>query len=213
MKDGSRWPIGMSSDARLVSSLCLPTAPCHVRVLLPPLTDEAGPHWRSLAERAGLAIDERVRFGDLADALGDGLASLSPNGQVSSATAGRLVQAIIESTSGSDVKLVLWDVYAEQEKWREVSPSRIELDRRGPRWADGAHLLSRAVSVHAIQDFTFEQGRRFPVAIIPTARDYLIAGTGYGDSLYVSGSTALCAALGRAGLEFLAISAGGRLPT
>jgi hypothetical protein len=83
---------------------------------------------------------------------------------------------------------------------------------KGSRWNDGAHLVSGVVDVRVLRDFVIERRARLPVAVLPMARDLLIATTGYGDSLYVSGSTDLCAALGTEGLECIEVAHDGLLP-
>ncbi len=212
MHDFLDWPRGLSSDIRMVSSLCLPAAPCRVRVLLPGLSDTTEMRWGPLALSAGVELDERTRFCDLSQVPNPDLAGVCPNGQVMSKTASRLVQALVDSTADSEVELVFWGVYAEQDAWGAFAASRIASVEEGLRWCDGSHLVSGVVDVRVLERFTFEQGLRFPVAVLPKARDYLIAATGYGDSLYVSGSEALCAGLEQAGLEYVEVSPNGVLP-
>lgn len=209
----NRWPTGLSSDARLVSSLTLSEAQCRVRVLLPPLAAGVGLRWSGIAEQAGVALDDHVPLSDLLSALGREFDAWHPNGQVSSETVDRILRAVLGETTSSAAKLVFWGVYDEGSKWASLGATGLPILSNGSRWNDGAHLISEVVDVRVLRDFVIERRARFPVAVLPAARDYLIATTGYGDSLYVSGSTDLCAALETEGLECIEVSQDGLLPT
>jgi hypothetical protein len=130
--DGAiHWPIGLSSDARLFSSLTLPEAQCRVRVLLPPLAAEAGLRWSEIAEQAGVALDGHIPLRDLLKARGRKFDAWHPNGQVSSETVDRILRAVLEATASSAAKLIFWGCTTKDRSGRDWEPLAFRFSARG----------------------------------------------------------------------------------
>ncbi len=173
--------------------------------------------WRVAAKRFGLVFDAYTTWDNLSLAVAaeTGIGWELPRGTADDKTVHALVEAIAtESVMGAatPTSFALWEGYAGDidETLRESS---IPIPATGANFlCDWSYRLLTARLDWTLTR-TNEHRRRFPTAVWPADRSFVLASPPYQDSIYVSCSRAMFGAACAAGLDLLEIDPDAPLPS
>lgn len=218
--DAAVWdgwpPVGLKASR--VSSVADEDLPVVSRVFLP-LEGGADTRsqWAPLYRWLGQTLDAGSRWEDLAPPERSAAGAYTPvSGTVDGGTLAVIVDALWALYGTTEVDIVLWDVYADDDVGMGAVP--IPAVAGGNRWQDGFHRRAR-VPLESLSLFKDRYPRtRFPVAFFASAPErrhgaFLVAAPGYSDSLFVSGTAELMTRLAEGGLEILEARRDDVLPT
>jgi len=172
--------------------------------------------WGSVADACGLALDGNLRWSELRRHLG-GSSRLWPRPQAGTLdldTIIRLMTVLAESTQVTDcTRFVLWEGYG-GELLTGTPPGSVPISRSGGTFLQhmGACRLT-VTELRWAETRSDEAGFRFPVAIWPADKSFVLAMPIYHDSIWLSCSRDTYAALEASGLEIAELSRHVPLPS
>jgi len=205
-------------DTSRVSGFTEPGHDVYARLFLP-LAYPGSHHyipWRVVVEHVGLSFDAYTTWDDVVRAAVDqGRGWELPRGTVDDATARSLVGVLARQVAGgvaTSTCFALWEGHA-GEIDAALRDSSAPVPATGENFlCDGSHRLFTARMDWALTR-TDRQHFRFPAAMWPLDRSFLLASALYQDSYYLSCSRATFTAVRAAGLDLLEIDSDVPLPS